>query len=355
MSLFHPLSVMVPEWLSYDNSELSPLKRIPYPGVIWDDCIYVRDVDAQLLKFPLKTSSKRKSWTPLKTPEEATTDYALAVYSNNLVLVGGRPKGSLYAAVTPSNKVWIRNRTTEQWEDNHIPPVPWSQPSESHFQNEIMSAIEHHDLLVVLYKTSQEHSSSRKDLIGNPIFESHIVFFSKSEWNPPCKGPPLELHKSAHITIHNNFLYTMVYDPIHSQRVIFFRAQISSSGCEINHLMQFAEDASIFGCPSLTILDDKLIVTELCSGNKLVLYTPFTDFNGKHSLVDIDELKGMNFESIECTIGLSDKSLLVIGQARKQDSEFCSKSSVIRFDQRGMYVFTSFKYNNVMLISFATS
>ena len=317
MSLFHPLSVMVPEWLSYDNSELSPLKRIPYPGVIWDDCIYVRDVDAQLLKFPLKTSSKRKSWTPLKTPEEATTDYALTVYSNNLVLVGGRPKGSQYA-VTPSNKVWIRNRTTEQWEDNHIPPVPWSQPSESRFQNEIMSSIGHHDLLVVLYKTSQEHSSSRKDLIGNPIFESHIVFFSKSEWNPPCKGPPLELHKSAHIAIHNNFLYTMVYDPIHSQRVIFFRAQISSSGCEIHIPTCFAEDVSIFQCPSLTILDDKLIVTELRSHNELVLYTPFTDFNGKHSLVDIDELKDVDFTSIECTIGIQTDHYLLLGRLRNR-------------------------------------
>ena len=170
-------------------------------------------------------------WTPSKTPQEATNGYALAVYSDRLVLVGGHSNWSGYA-ITQSNKVWIHNRTMEQWEDDIIPPVPWSQPSQSHakgFQNEIMSAVGYHDL-VVLYKTSQEHSSSRKGLVYNPVFESHIVIFSKSVWHPACKGPPLEKYKSAHITIHNNFLYTMIYDPIYSEQAIFFKAQISSCG-----------------------------------------------------------------------------------------------------------------------------
>ena len=111
----------------------------------------------------------------------------------------------------------------------------------------------------------------------------------------------------------------------------------------------FATDASISRCPSLMILDNKLIVTELCSRNKLVLYTPFTDFNGEHSLVDIDELKDVNFESIECYIGHPDKSLLIIGYARKQDSELDSKSSVIRFNQKGMYIFASILIQSITM------
>ena len=267
----------------------------------------------------------------MRTPEEAIAEYALTEYSNNLVLVGGRSKEYKW-----SNKVWIRNRSNDQWEDNLVPLVPWLEPSQAPAQychSKIMSAVGSGDLLIVLYKLASQDKS--RDWPNNVICKFFIAIFHTSEWKSPCQGPPFKDYDKARIITHGNTVYAMIYNETCGQQATLYKAQLSSSGYKIGEwtpLRVAAGGAFIFPHSSMTVLEDKLIITGLSSHN-LVLLTPFPDTEGKFSLVDIDKFN-VDFESVECIIGRPDRSLLVIGRAKKEHEDI-AKSSVIKFNQRG--------------------
>ena len=321
--------MLEPEWLRHDHYafKLSPSSNNSFPGVVLDNCVYVPGSQGQVLKYPLN----RRSWTFLKTPEEAVAEYALTEYSNNLVLVSGRSKEYKW-----SNKIWIRNRSNDQWEDNLVPPVPWLEPTQAPAQychSEIVSAVGSCDLLIVLYKMiSQDKPRAQPHDV---ICKCFIAIFRTSEWKSPCQGPPLNRYDKARIINHGNILYAMIYNHTRYQATLF-QAQVSGYVIGEWTSLVVAGGAYISPHSSMTILESKLIVTGRSSHN-LVLLTPFPDVKGKLSLVDIDELS-VDFISVECIIGRPDRSLLVIGEAKKE-GEAVAKSSVIRFSQKGTCTF----------------
>ena len=324
--------MLKPEWLRHEQYglTLNPPCGDSFSGVVLDDCIYVRGSEGSILKYPLKFS--RKSWSILKTPEEAVAEYTLTEYSNNLVFVGGCCKEHRVW----SDKVWVHNRSKDQWEDDLVPPVPWSEPSQApaqHVHCQIMSAFGSHDLLIILYKLHVALQDESRARPYNVICKPFVAKFHTFEWKSPCPGPPLDRYDKARIITHNysNTLYAMICN---GQQATLYKAQVSTSEYEIGEWtpLLVAGGAYISSHPSMTILENKLIVTGLSSLD-LVLLTPFPDVKGKMPLVDIDELN-VDFKSVECIIGRPDRTLLVIGYAKKEDNNV---SSVIGFNQKGTF------------------
>ena len=125
---FHPLAVLEHKILSHDNNLSLPHCEEVNSMVFLKDTIYLRDrrvpynaTEGQILSYSLT----ERSWdTNISTPKEAVSGYQLAVWSGNLVLVGGHVELK-FGHQQKTFKVWVRQGN--KWNADIIPPVPMTR------------------------------------------------------------------------------------------------------------------------------------------------------------------------------------------------------------------------------------
>ena len=141
---------------------------------------------------------------------------------------------------------------------------------------------------------------------------------------------------SASIIVHgSNIIYAMINSTF-SYRSSFFRGCITVAsdymtlrGIEWRQLHVIEKNNIIYSCAYLTVCGDSLVVAEVDS--KVRLYTP-----SKDKLMDVDELDLVFGHSLYGICGLSDGSLVVIGDAQKSYSDDPLKSAVVKFKSKGI-------------------
>ena len=299
--------------LPYYNDEVNSM-------VLLKDTVYLRDrYGGQILSYSLT----ERSWDAnISTPEEAVSGYQLAVCSNNLVLVGGHVE-SITGHRRKTSKVWVRQGIDSEWNADIIPPVP---------VDEVLAVAGHDHNLFVLCKQSYNNCSSEQ----NTCILYCCDDGSTEQWLKPLKGPSItcssNCRPSASIIVHNSNVLTMYAVIYFSKSNIFFRGHITVASDNISFCdIEWREiDSKDFcSCAYLTISGDNLIVAKL--DGKVKLYTPF-----ENKLVDVDELDLAFAYPLHGITGLSDGSLVVIGDARKSYSDVSSlKSAVVQFKAKG--------------------
>jgi hypothetical protein len=287
-----------------------------------DTIIYLRD-KGRVLSYSLT----ERSWDAnISTPEEAARGYQLAVYSNNLVLVGGYVELN-YGRRCKTFTVWVRQGN--EWNADIIPPVPASRADGD---DEILSAAGYDNLLFVL-------------CYSNPLSEQNtciLHYFDSKQWRKPLKGPSFtgkKRHLANIMICGSNVVYAMLYST-YPHCKMFFRGHVTllidgiidtlydiewKQLCEVGTY-------NISRCAYLTVFGDNMIIA-VPENDNVELYSPFKDA----SIVDIGEF---NFEfkyPVYGVIGLSDGSLVVIGDAHIE-RDITWKSAVVQFKSRGTTV-----------------
>ena len=323
---FHPLAVLEHKILSHDNNLSLPCCEEVNSMVFLKDTIYLRDrsvsynaIEGQILSYSLM----ERSWdTNISTPKEAVSGYQLAVWSGNLVLVGGHVELK-FGRRQKTFKVWVHQ--DNKWNANIIPPVPID------VNDNILSAVGHEHVLFVL--CTQPCSNHLSQQNTKSCFLCYCGDASTKQWQTHLKGPSIvhSRHLSASIVVHDSNIYAMIYSTSPYCNA-FFRGHISDSMtlCDIEWRQLQVIGGDISGRAYLTVFGDNLVVAE--HAGKVKLYTPFKDT----SLVDIDELS-LEFEyPVYGISGLSDGSLVVIGDVRDEGLRSGRlKSAVVQFKSKG--------------------
>ena len=152
------------------------------------------------------------------------------------------------------------------------------------------------------------------------------------QWQKQLEGPKIidAYHQSASIVVHDSSLYAMICSENTSRSTIFRGRLIVASDNTTMYDIEWRQLQVIGGdirrCAYLTVFGNNVIVTSY--DNKMKLYTPFKD-----ALVDIDELN-IQFNHPVCGIsGVSDGSLVVIGDVYGESDII--KSAVVQFKSKG--------------------
>jgi hypothetical protein len=277
------------------------------------DTIYLGD-EGRVLSYSLT----ERSWDAnISTPEEAACGYQLAVCCNSLVLVGGHVWKPFNRCKTFS--VWVRQ--DNEWNADVIPAVP------ADGNDEIVSAAGYNNLLFVLCRNGLSEQNT-----------CILYYFDRkqSQWRRPLKGPSKNRQiESATIMIcGSNVVYVMLCTNSHHK--MFFRGHVTLSRdgvtlCDIEW-KEIKVGTNISRCAYLTVFGDNVIIA-VPGYNNVELYSPFKDT----SLVDIGEFN-LQFKYSVCGInGLSDGSLVVIGDAciEKSGRDVTLKSAVVQFKSKG--------------------
>lgn len=261
-----------------------------------------------------------RSWDAnVSIPEEVTEDYELAVFSNNLLLIGGRSRSQQLP-----HKVWIRQE--DEWKADIFTPVPCSN-----ICTEILSIANSEHLLFLIYQL-------REDIPCN----THLLFCYNaiaSHWKISCRGPQVKSgDEGIKLAFHDQHLYAMVYTT--HKRTSFFKACVSLKEDVILEgdwiPMIIVSDCCIPRNSRFTVFGNKLIFAAF-DGQKVKLCIPFESSNGQTFVADVDTLD-MEFCGPLCgTFGLPDGSLVVIGDIMDTANN-TSTSAVVKFTSTGIII-----------------
>lgn len=193
---YHPLAVFESQCLFKDNkrSLQGCLREDDCSAVLLRENVYIKGSPqseascGQLLVYSLA----ERSFDFLSTPEGVVWKYTLAVWRNQLVLIGGVSKDYQI-----SRKVWILVGHT--WKDDIILPVPGD--------GVIVSSASHNDDLIVLCKLSVnvQHPPLPR------FFPTKVYCYSGYNWSQAYPGPDLQIQQNADIIVHNDNLYTIAH------------------------------------------------------------------------------------------------------------------------------------------------
>lgn len=320
------------EFLSRDDGLRLP-QRGKSSAALLGDIIYVHARDSSLSSDDriLSYSLTERTWDIISTPEEIVDNYELAVCSSSLVLVGGRSKCQ---EQLPSCKVWVHQGN--EWNADVIP-----NPTNG-IVHEVLSVAGNEHLLCIMCQ------------LFKPL-NTFLFYYNMNtgQWKtyPSCKGPKVYDGEGVKLAFHDQNLYAMIYST--HKNTTFFKASISLTGvpgggdilCGEWTPLIIAKDCCIPRNSRLAVFGNKLIFAAL-NGQKVKLCIPFEDSKGQASIADVDEFD-LQFCGPLCgTFGLSDGSLVVIGNIMDTTNN-SSSSTVIQFKSKGTIIVKPCMHHNV--------
>ena len=314
--------MLTPVILSRDDN-IFPPRNSASPLVVFEDNVYAKYVDKQLLRYSLTT----RSWdTHIRLPPGTHADHSyITAVSKGLVVISSETVRQQHTFIS-INKMWIREGATWKPWDNVLPYAS------SHIicdnSNYIVAAAGCDNLLFVLYR----------ELTGS-VTQTYIIFydFNTNQWKGPCQGFPLKDWVPSTITViaNESVLYAKVYCPAGGKPDFFIGHFSSTTDMQAAFCWkQIDSQNSIRDTSMMTMIGSRLCVVDLAFRGGLKLYSPFTDASGDMSLVEMDSSNEYDFESpLAGVAGLTDGSLLVMGKVHDQSY---TKPSVQKFGSKGM-------------------